>query len=130
MQISFSDDKEISELKNSREHKLNARNTLGLMNKDDWIFNLNIGNVMYLNCLGSDELNMPIEKTHEFSKDAMLEKVVLIASAYYCVAIEMKFLVDESTGEQCVYSKKDPETFHAKALHLVSKFLPAQSPLA
>jgi hypothetical protein len=100
------------------------------MNKDDWIFNLNIGNVMYLNCLGSDELNMPIEKTHEFSKDAMLEKVVLIASAYYCVAMEMKFLVDESTNEQCVYSKKDPETFHAKALHLVLKFLPAQSPLA
>ena len=79
---------------------------------------------MYLNCLGSDELNMQIEKTHEFSKDAMLEKVVLIASAYFCVAMEMQFLLDESS-EQCVYSKKDPETFHAKALHLVLRFLPA-----
>jgi hypothetical protein len=58
----------------------------------------------------------------------MLEKVVLIASAYFCVAMEMKFLISES--EDCIYSKKDPETFHAKALHLVLKFLPGQCPLA
>jgi hypothetical protein len=95
------------------------------MNKNDWIFNLNIGNVMYLNCLSSEELNMKIEKTHEFSKDAMLEKVVLIASAYFCVAMEIKFILEESAGHDCIYSRKDPETFHAKALHLVLKFLPS-----
>jgi len=57
----------------------------------------------------------------------MLEKVVLIASAYFCVAMEMKFLINEAdTGEtlDCIYTKKDPETFHAKALHIVLLFLP------
>ena len=37
---------------------------------------------MYLNSLQTEELNTPIEKSNEFYKDAMLEKVVLIASAY------------------------------------------------
>ena len=68
---------------------------------------------------------MKIEKTHEFSKDAMLEKVVLIASAYFCVAMEIKFIMEESTSNDCIYSRKDPETFHAKALHIVLKFLPS-----
>lgn len=87
---------------------------------------------MYLNCLQTEELNTQIDKTHEFSKDAMLEKVVLIASAYFCVAMEMKFLINEadSEGMDCVYSKKDPETFHAKALHIVLLFLPETCPLA
>ena len=84
---------------------------------------------MYLNSLQTEELNTPIEKSNEFYKDAMLEKVVLIASAYFCIAMEMRFLIDES-GEESVYSKKDPETFHAKALHIVLMFLPEQCPLA
>lgn len=58
----------------------------------------------------------------------MLEKVVLIASAYFCVAMEMKFLISEATENaeisDYVYSRKDAETFHAKALHLVLVFLP------
>jgi len=78
---------------------------------------------MYLNCLPSEELDTQIDKAHEFSKDAMLEKVVLISSAYFCVAMEMKFLEPD-------YTKKDSETFHAKALHLVLKFLPSQCPLS
>jgi hypothetical protein len=77
---------------------------------------------MFLNCLSTQELDTPIEKTHEFSKDAMLEKVVLICSAYFCVAMEMKFMLADSN--ECGYTKHDPECFHAKALHLAAVFLP------
>lgn len=77
---------------------------------------------MYLNCLSTQELDTPIEKTHEFSKDAMLEKVVLICSAYFCVAMEIKFMLADSN--ECGYTKHDPECFHAKALHLAAVFLP------
>jgi len=75
---------------------MSARNTLGVRTKDDWIFNLNIGNVMQLNCLQTEELNTVVDKTHEFSKDAMLEKVVLITSAYFCMSMEIKFQLKEA----------------------------------
>jgi hypothetical protein len=48
---------------------------------------------MQINCLQTEELNTAIDKTQEFQKDAMLEKVVLIASAYFCVAMEIKFQI-------------------------------------
>ena len=51
---------------------------------------------MYLNWIGTDELNNYVDKTHEFQKDAMLEKVVLMSSAFYCMAMEIKFLIAEA----------------------------------
>ena len=99
---------------------------------DDWIFNLNIGNVMHLSLMGTDELSQidkkdsnpevvskssntlisqssngkkpesktslddkmsPLEISHELCKDAMLEKIVLISVAYFCIATEMRFII-------------------------------------
>lgn len=127
LHISFSEERELEVLKADPRLKLNARNSLGVKSKDDWIFNLNIGNVMHLNCLQADELHTQIDRAHEFSRDAMLEKVVLVASAYYCVAMELQFLVSEGVTE---FTHKDAETFHAKALHLVLTFLPPGCPLS
>lgn len=71
------------------------RNTLGVKNAQDWIFNLNIGNVMHLNMMGAEELNTKLENTHELTKDTMLEKVVLITSAYFCIATEICFILNQ-----------------------------------
>ena len=49
--IAFNTEKEVNEIKADQRFKMSARNTLGVRTKDDWIFNLNIGNVMQLNCL-------------------------------------------------------------------------------
>ena len=43
---------------------------LGLKHNEDWIFNLNIGNVMHLSAMNSDELSAKLDKTHELNKDA------------------------------------------------------------
>jgi hypothetical protein len=59
----------------------------------------------------------------------MLEKVVLISAAYFCIATEMRFLESESSDD-CLFTTKDAETFHAKALHIALLFLPEQCPLA
>ena len=59
----------------------------------------------------------------------MLEKVVLIASSFFCIAMELKFILQDARDDE-IWSKKDPETFHAKALHLALLFLPEQCPLA
>ena len=48
---------------------------------------------MHLNMMRDQELNARIENTHELTKDTMLEKVVLICSAYFCIATEIRFIL-------------------------------------
>ena len=44
----------------------------------------------------SPDQNMsPFEISHELCKDAMLEKIVLISVAYFCVATEMRFIMQK-----------------------------------
>jgi hypothetical protein len=66
----------------------------------DWIYNLNIGNVMHLSLMGAEEINdnsqntKSLEQTtHELGKDSMLEKIVLVSVAYFCIATEMRFMM-------------------------------------
>ena len=105
-----------------KQFKISVRNNLGVRQTDDWIYNLNIGNVMHLSLMSIDELppinknnsksfqsganthlsslNEPenndknsFETSHELCKDAMLEKIVLISVAYFCTATEMRFII-------------------------------------
>lgn len=65
---------------------------LGVKEQDDWIFNLNIGNVMHLLPMSLEELNLHIDNSHELSRDAMLEKIILLSVSYFCVGTELRFL--------------------------------------
>lgn len=56
----------------------------------------------------------------------MLEKIVLVSVAYFCIGTEMRFLMQEKSH---IYTKKDSEAYHAKALHISSLFLPHDCPL-
>ena len=89
--ISFHDDTEINLLKFNHKFKLNVRNILGIKHQDDWIFNLNIGNVMHLTPMNIDELSAKIDKSHELNKDAMLEKIILFIVSFFCVGTELRF---------------------------------------
>jgi hypothetical protein len=65
----------------------------------------------------------------------MLEKAVLVSSSLFCVATEIGFLVRECkrlgySESQLPFTKKDSESYHAKALHFALLFLPDGSPLA
>ena len=60
--------------------------------EDDWIFNLNIGNVMHLGPLTMDEMNLHVDNSHELSRDAMLQKIILLTVSYFCVGTELRFL--------------------------------------
>lgn len=105
---------------------MSVRNVLGLRHSEDWIFNLNIGNVMHLSLMGAEELNAKLENTHELCKDSMLEKIVLVSVSYFCIGTEMRFLMQKQNSQ---VHKKDSEAFHAKALHISSLFLPHDCPL-
>ncbi|CAI2377792.1 unnamed protein product [Moneuplotes crassus] len=107
------------------------RNSLGLQHSEDWIFNLNIGNVMFLAKMEDDELNYPTDRYHELNKDALLEKLILICSCYFCVATELRFL---AMNKEIV--KKDPsissahsDMWHAQGAFIAANFLPENCPL-
>jgi hypothetical protein len=72
--------------------KNNVKTILGVKEQDDWIFNLNIGNVMHLLPMSLEELNLHIDNSHELSRDAMLEKIILLSVSYFCVGTELRFL--------------------------------------
>ncbi len=57
LRISFTNQEEIERMKTDNQYKLNVRSALGIMKTDDWIFNLNIGNVMHMTPIGFDELH-------------------------------------------------------------------------
>src|SRR6056300_553275 len=63
----------------------NVKTILGVKDQDDWIFNLNIGNVMHLLPMSLEELNLHVDNSHELSRDAMLEKIILLSVSYFCV---------------------------------------------
>lgn len=47
---------------------------------------------MHLSPMNLDELHTKLEVTHELNRDAMLEKIVLITVAYFCLATELWFV--------------------------------------
>lgn len=53
----FATVREITVLKDNKKFKINVRNSLGVKDHNNWIYNLNIGNVMNLTPMNSDELN-------------------------------------------------------------------------
>ena len=148
LNISFRELKEIESIQQQQQFKISVRNNLGLKQQDDWIYNLNIGNVMHLSLMGNDELpsikncaladhsqsvdtadkdKQGFDTAHELCKDAMLEKIVLIAVSYFCIATEMRFIMQKEKKNKV--TKKDSEMYHAKALHICSLFLPKKCPL-
>ena len=123
---------------------------LGVKDQDDWIFNLNIGNVMHLLPMSLEELNLHVDNSHELSRDAMLEKIILLSVSYFCVGTELRFLSKQfnagksgAKGEQGAggiedmesgadakkYRLEDSEMWHAMALETCGTFLPSECPL-
>lgn len=65
---------------------------------------------MHLSLMNAEELNdQPAtqnqenrleQTTHELGKDSMLEKIVLVSVAYFCIATEMRFLMTKHNGKE------------------------------
>lgn len=121
---------------------------LGVKDQDDWIFNLNIGNVMHLLPMSLEELNLHVDNSHELSRDAMLEKIILLSVSYFCVGTELRFLSKqfnagkgpkseqggvmedmEGNNDFKKYRLEDSEMWHAMALESCGTFLPSECPL-
>lgn len=109
------------------------RSILGFLNQNEWIHNLNIGNIMQIQPLNVKDLLSMNRNETELSRESFLEKISLLCVAYFCVSTEMRFLLQ--SREQYLSSpvKKqrelESEFWHAKALEISCTFLPSECPL-
>ena len=47
---------------------------------------------MYLSALNYEDLDLDSDPKYELLRDAILEKVVMLTVAYFCIATELRFL--------------------------------------
>jgi len=45
-------------------------------------------------------MNLHVDNSHELSRDAMLEKIILLTVSYFCVGTELRFLNNNITTEE------------------------------
>jgi hypothetical protein len=58
--------------------KPDMRNILGFLNQNEWVYNLNIGNVMQISSIsGVDQMNVP-RTEYELTREAFLEKITIL----------------------------------------------------
>ncbi len=79
---------------------LDMRSLLGYLNQNEWIYSINIGNIMQINLLSLAEVysqNPNGEGLNsndaEMLRDHILEKLSLLIVSYFCVSTEYRFLV-------------------------------------
>jgi len=103
----------------------NIRNIFGnSIKKDDWIKLLNIGNIMYLSALNYEDLDLDSDPKYELLRDAILEKVVMLTVAYFCIATELRLLSPNKNNK-----KINGEYYHYLAVEFSSLFLPVSCPI-
>ena len=103
---------------------------------------------MHLLPMSLEELNLHVDNSHELSRDAMLEKIILLSVSYFCVGTELRFLSKQFTQGKGAkneqggvlddpdsnmdtkkYKLEDSEMWHAMALETCGTFLPSECPL-
>lgn len=103
------------------------RSALGVRTFADWVYELSISDVMFIEPISTQELKAKAGIRVEFSKDYMLDKVANVAVSYFCVSTELQFL----RGKQAYNPERDKEaeSYHMRSLRLLDSFFPAECPL-
>ena len=76
-----------------QESAADMKNLLGYLNQSEWIYSLNIGNIMQIAPLTMQDFMsangaLEIEMTREY----VLEKLCFLAVSYFCMGTEFRFL--------------------------------------
>ena len=112
--------------------KVDMRNLLGYLNQSDWIWSLNIGNIMQISPLTMQDIYTTSSIEYELSRELVLEKICFLAVSYFCVSTELRFIVQMKQDDEVadpILRRRESEYFHGKALDIAAGFLPSECPL-
>lgn len=93
---------------------------LGVKEFPQWVYNISLADLMFLQILEVEDLKDSIGIQTEFTKDYLLMKICIFAVSLFCASTEMQFIMVEP-GEA--------EKLHNKAIALMGAFFPEQCPL-
>lgn len=80
--------------------KADMRNILGFLNQNEWVYNLNIGNIMQIPSVSHTELMHTPRIEYELSREAFLEKITILSVAYFCTSTELRFIIQLRDEEE------------------------------
>ena len=109
--------------------KVDMRNLLGYLNQSDWIWSLNIGNIMQISPLTMQDIYTTSSIEYELSRELVLEKICFLAVSYFCVSTELRFIVQMKQDDEVadpILKRRESEYFHGKALDIAAGFLPSE----
>ena len=106
------------------------KNLLGYLNQSEWVYSLNIGNIMQISPLTLQDFLSCTSIQLELSREFILEKLCFLAVSYFCMGTEYRFLhqLKDKIQDQS-FERKDSEYWHGKAVEMAISFLPSESPL-
>ncbi|CAG9333263.1 unnamed protein product [Blepharisma stoltei] len=100
-------------------HKINCEGC-------EWIYEYNIGDIMTIQVLFMDDLKWQGSSQTELSTEILLEKAFIIAAAQFCIAVEMRFLVNKGSVD---YFLLESKVWMQRAIKIAWALLPDSSPL-
>lgn len=68
------------------------KNVLGYLNQNEWIYSLNIGNIMQIAPLTLTDFLSVSALSVELSREYVLEKLCFLCVSYFCIGTEFRFL--------------------------------------
>lgn len=71
------------EIDNEFEEKLDMRAVLGYFDQNQWVNNINIGNIMQINPFSIDEFLTSNKNEYQLTRSSFLEKISLLAVGYF-----------------------------------------------
>lgn len=106
--------------------KLDSRTSLGVLHSKDILQSLNISEVMQVKPLRLQDLQNTYGLWNEVQRDTVIEKVVLLLAAYFCIATELRF---KFALEHNKKKLMEGRAFHLRSLELARALLPSDCPL-
>jgi hypothetical protein len=68
------------------------KNILGYLNQNEWIYSLNIGNIMQVAPLTLQDFLSTNALVIELTREYVLEKICFLCVSYFCLGTEFRFL--------------------------------------
>ena len=68
------------------------KNLLGYLNQSEWIYSLNIGNIMQVAPLTLPDFLSTNSLSVELTREYVLEKICFLCVSYFCLGTEFRFL--------------------------------------
>lgn len=113
-----------------RQHKvqpkknIKIRSLFGLLPCPESVMGLSMGGLVQLSPLSLVDILSEYDLQYELSRESLLERIALLAIAYFCVSTETRFIAQMTNA-----ASGEAELFHARALEIACKFLPAECSL-